>query len=108
MLGDSVLLGAEDQLTEELQASGYTVDYRARPALMLHQSNDDLVAAGTPVGETVIIGLGHNSLWERDRANYDNWAAKFDREADELIATARAASAPSGSSGSPSASRPSP
>jgi hypothetical protein len=28
------------------------------------------------------MGLGHNSLWERDRANYDKWARKFDGEAD--------------------------
>jgi hypothetical protein len=87
VLGDSVLLGAQDQLTAELQASGYIVDYRARPALMLHQSNNDLIGANTPVGDTVIIGLGHNSLWERDRANFDNWARKFDREADALITT---------------------
>ena len=68
VLADSVLLGAEDALEEELGADGYMVDYRGRPALMLHQSNDDLEAAGTPVGDTVVIGLGHNTLWERDRA----------------------------------------
>ncbi len=87
VLGDSVLLGAKDSITAEFEASGYVVDYRARPALMLHQSNNELVAANTPVGATVIVGLGHNSLWERDRANYDRWAAKFDREADALIST---------------------
>ena len=54
---------------------------------MLHQSNEELQAAGTPVGETVVVGLGHNTLWERDRARFDNWAGKFDREADELLAT---------------------
>jgi hypothetical protein len=87
VLADSVLLGAKDAMEEELGADGYRVDFRARPALMLHQSNDDLVAAGTPVGDTVIIGLGHNTLWERDRANFDDWAEKFDREADELLDT---------------------
>ncbi|MET0144535.1 MAG: acyltransferase family protein [Ilumatobacteraceae bacterium] len=87
VLGDSVLLGAQDTLTSELQGSGYIVDYRAHPALMLHQSNNDLIGANTPVGSTVIVGLGHNSLWEKDRVDYDNWAAKFDREADALITT---------------------
>ncbi len=87
VLGDSVLLGAEDAIKEELGAAGYVVDYRARPALMLHQSNDELQAANVPVGDTVIIGLGHNSLWERDRVDFDDWSAKFDREADELLAT---------------------
>ncbi len=87
VLGDSVLLGAKDQMTAELEASGYSVDYRAIPALMLHNATKDLLAANTPVGETVICGLGHNSLWERDRANYDKWAKKFDGEADTLIQT---------------------
>ena len=87
VLGDSVLLGAEDQLTAELEASGYTVDYRAVAAQMLHQGNKALLDAGTPVGETVVIGLGHNSLWERDRQNYDKWARKFNSEADILIQT---------------------
>ena len=87
MLGDSVLLGAKDQLTAELEASGYTVDYRASAAEMIHQGNKALPEAGTPVGETVVVGLGHNSLWERDRANYDKWARKFNGEADELIQT---------------------
>jgi peptidoglycan/LPS O-acetylase OafA/YrhL len=87
VLGDSVLLGAKDQLTAELEASGYTVDYRAKAAEMIHQSNTALLDTNTPVGDTVIIGLGHNSLWERDRANYDKWARKFDGEADALIQT---------------------
>jgi peptidoglycan/LPS O-acetylase OafA/YrhL len=87
VLGDSVLLGAQDSITAELEASGYIVDYRAVAAEMLHQANNALIGTNTPVGETVIIGLGHNSLWERDRANFDNWAAKFDREADALIET---------------------
>ncbi len=87
MLGDSVLLGAKDQLTAELEASGYTVDYRATAAEMIHQGNKALLEAGAPVGETVVVGLGHNSLWERDRVNYDKWARKFNGEADDLIQT---------------------
>jgi peptidoglycan/LPS O-acetylase OafA/YrhL len=87
VLGDSVLLGAKDQITAELQASGYTVDYRAKAAEMIHQGNTSLLDVGTPVGETVVVGLGHNSLWERDRASYDKWARKFDGEADDLIQT---------------------
>jgi peptidoglycan/LPS O-acetylase OafA/YrhL len=90
VLGDSVLLGAEDALTSELEASDYLVDYRATPAWMLDAAEEDIAAAGTPVGETVVIGLGHNSLWERDRGRFDNWAGKFDREADALLATLRA------------------
>jgi acyltransferase-like protein len=87
VIGDSVLKGAQETLTAELEASGYIVDYRATPAWMLDDAEEDIAAAGTPVGSTVIMGLGHNSLWEKDRANFDNWARKFDREADALITT---------------------
>ena len=89
VLADSVLLGAEDALVEDLEDDGYNVDFRGEPALMLHQSNNDLEDGGGPVGETVIVGLGHNSLWERDRARFDEWAEKFDEEADELLDTLR-------------------
>jgi hypothetical protein len=89
VLADSVLLGVEDALVEELEEDGWTVDFRGRPAMMLHQSNNDLEAGGGPVGETVVVGLGHNTLWERDRVRFDEWAEKFDEEADELLATLR-------------------
>jgi hypothetical protein len=88
VLGDSVLLGVEGAFVDELTADGHVVDYRARPAMMLHQATDRLEVADRPIGETVIIGLGHNTLWERDRANFEYWAEKFDREAEELVATA--------------------
>ena len=44
VLADSVLIGAEDALVDELEADGYNVDFRGRPALMLHQSSNDLEA----------------------------------------------------------------
>jgi peptidoglycan/LPS O-acetylase OafA/YrhL len=86
VIGDSVLLGAKPAIEADLERSGWTVDYYARPALMIHQVTDELPAPHLPIGDTVIIGLGHNSLWERDRANYDAWAEQFDAEADELVA----------------------
>ncbi|MGH9270704.1 MAG: hypothetical protein ACRDZ2_05480, partial [Ilumatobacteraceae bacterium] len=89
VLGDSVLLGAEDQITTELSADGYQVDYRAEPAWQLDNALDDITAAGRPVGEVVVLGIGHDSLWERDRAGYDRWAARFDEEADALLAGLR-------------------
>ena len=87
VIGDSVLLGRRGQITAELTASGYLVDYRATPAWMLDDADAEIAAAGTPVGETVVMGLGHNSLWEKDRTDFDRWARKFDREADALVAT---------------------
>jgi len=89
VLGDSVLLGAEEQMSDEFVAAGYGVDYRVKPAWMLDEASEELAATGQPVGSTVVINLGHNTLWERDRANFDNWAGEFDRDADELLATLR-------------------
>ena len=71
VLGDSVLIGAEEQLTAELVADGYGVDYRATPAWMLDDANDEIAADGRPVGPVVVLGVGHNTLWERDRVDYD-------------------------------------
>lgn len=42
-----------------------------------------------PVAPVVVVGLGHNTLWERDRANFDRWASKFDTEAEALIEALR-------------------
>ena len=87
VIGDSVLLGAKPAIEADLERSGWIVDYYARPALMIHQVTDELPAPHLPIGDTVIVGLGHNSLWERDRANYDAWAELFDAEAEDLVAT---------------------
>jgi peptidoglycan/LPS O-acetylase OafA/YrhL len=89
VLADSVLLGAEGALKDDFAAAGLDVEYRARPALMIHQSRAELQQSGARVGRVVIVGLGYNSLWERDRRNYEAYAEKFDREADELITTLR-------------------
>ena len=89
VLADSVLLGAKGSVVKELGQDGWNVDYRGKPAWMLHKARADLEEAGKPVGSVVIVGLGYNSLWEKNRARYDSWAAKFDREADQLIAVLR-------------------
>jgi len=61
------------------------VDYRGHPAIMIKEAVKDLQAAATPVGSVVIIGIGYNSLWQRNRANYSAWANEFDAEAENLI-----------------------
>jgi len=83
MLTDSVALGAQDALTARIP--DWQVEVVGRPALMIHQATDDLLSNRT-VGSVVVVALGYNSLWEKDRARYDAWAEKFDGEADALIA----------------------
>ena len=56
---------------------------------MLKAATPELAADPVPVGSVVVVALGYNSLWGKDRAQYDTWAAQFNREADALIATLR-------------------
>ena len=87
LVTDSVGLGAKDALPKSLP--DWKVDVRGRPALMMNVANKELKAQAQPVGSVAVVALGYNSLWGRDRANYDAWAKKFDREADEVVATLR-------------------
>jgi len=82
-----VVLGAKDVLPGAMP--GWKVDVRGRPALMVKVANKELAAAPVPVGSVAVVALGYNSLWGRDRANYNAWAKKFDSEADTIIATLR-------------------
>lgn len=88
-LGDSVLLGAQGPLKRELEAEGWTVDVRGRPALMVHQAARELAETRVAVSPTVIVGLGYNSLWEREGRNLARWNAQFDREAEGLLKVLR-------------------
>ena len=87
LLTDSVGLGVKDTLPAAVP--DWQVDVRGRPALMLKAANAELAADPAPVGSVVVVALGYNSLWGQDRAQYDTWAAQFNREADALIATLR-------------------
>ena len=84
ILTDSVVLGADRYLPDGFP--GYDYEMLGKPALMLHQVEDVFLPSGKQVGSLVAVGLGYNSLWERDRHRYDKWAARFDEQADEVIA----------------------
>ncbi|MFM7068540.1 MAG: hypothetical protein ACKOYM_03675 [Actinomycetes bacterium] len=87
LITDSVGLGARQALPAALP--GWKVDVRGRPAVMMKVISAELRAQRQPVGAVTVIAVGYNSLWGRDRANFDAWSKKFDREADELVATVR-------------------
>ena len=67
----------------------WRVATRGRPALMIRTAERELSTAGRRVSPLVVVGIGYNSLWERDRRNHDTWAARFDAEARKLVATLR-------------------
>ncbi len=85
LLVDSVLLSAYPGIRKAMPC--WHIAKRGRPALMLRIAEGELRAAGRRVSPIVVIGLGYNSLWERNRRNYGRWATRFDNEAKKLIAT---------------------
>lgn len=87
VLVDSVLLSGEDGVRNVMPCR--RVAFRGRPALMLRIAERELRASGRRVAPLVVVGLGHNSLWERNRHRYRVWAARFDREARRLLQTLR-------------------
>ena len=91
VLNDSVLLSGKDAILRGFPC--WQVRFIGRPALMLRVAEQEIRSSGMRVAPLVVIGIGYNSLWERNRANYARWAARFDGEANRLLATLRRAGA---------------
>ena len=85
LLVDSVLLSAYPGIRRAMPC--WHTAKRGRPALMIRIAENELRASGRRVSPIVVVGLGYNSLWERNRKNYGRWSARFDAEARKLIAT---------------------
>src|SRR5207249_4340310 len=85
VLVDSVLLGGMDALRRTLPR--WHVVQVGHPAVMIHTLNDELRSRGRGVPPLVIVGVGYDSLWERDRRHYAIWAREFDDQARSMLAT---------------------
>lgn len=64
--------------------SGWKVEVLGRPALMVKQVVPEFLNARS-VGSVVVIGLGYNSLFEKDRRNFERWSGLWDRGAERLL-----------------------
>ena len=87
MLVDSVLLSGKRALRAKRPC--WRVSIRGRPALMVGVAERALRSRGRRVAPLVVVGLGYNSLWERGGRRHAYWAARFDREATDLLRTLR-------------------
>ena len=87
VLVDSVLLGGTVAMRERFRR--WRIEIVGEPAVMLPAMEDRIAARSRPVARLVVIGIGYNSLWQRNRRNYSSWARKFDTEATALLATLR-------------------
>ena len=88
VITDSVVLGARSYLPARLR--GWKVQFQGFPALTLQTADTELRAASRPVGSVVVLALGYNSNWQRNRQMYDFFAKQFDENADRLIDTVKA------------------
>jgi hypothetical protein len=91
VVSDSVLLSGEAALHRGFPC--WHVHLIGRPALMLAQAERQIRTSGRRVAPLVVVGVGYNSLWERNRLHHARWAARFDAEAARLLATLRRAGA---------------
>ncbi|MEI9939806.1 MAG: acyltransferase family protein [Pseudomonadota bacterium] len=90
LLSDSVGLGLSRALPAALP--GWKVEILGRPALMVKQVVPEFLNARA-VGSVVVIALGYNSLFERDRKNYAHWSGIWDRSAERLLSDLKACGA---------------
>ncbi len=82
LLSDSVGLALSKALPAALP--GWKVEVLGRPALMVKQVVPEFLNA-RGVGTVVVVALGYNSLFEKDRKNYERWSGIWDRSAERLV-----------------------
>lgn len=87
VLTDSVTLPIRKPL--EARMPGYRVEVVGRPALMVKQVVGEFLK-DRGVGSIVVIGLAYNSLFEKERKNFDTWSRRWDRDAERLLGDLRA------------------
>lgn len=87
VLVDSVLLSGKRAIRSGNRCR--SIGLRGRPAWMIKQAERELRTDGRRVAPLVVIGIGYNSLFQRNRRRYDYWARRWDREAARLLATLR-------------------
>jgi len=90
LLSDSVGLDLSRALPAALP--GWRVEVLGRPALMVKQVVPEFLNA-RGVGSVVVIALAYNSLFERDRKNYERWSGIWDRGAERLVSDLKACGA---------------
>jgi peptidoglycan/LPS O-acetylase OafA/YrhL len=86
LLTDSVTLGVKQALPAAMP--DWKVEFVGRPALMVKQVVPEFLK-DRKVGSVVVVGLAYNSLFEKNRRNYDKWSETWDKEAERLLSDLR-------------------
>lgn len=87
VLVDSVLLSGKGAIRRANRCRA--VSLRGRPAWMIKHATAELARDRRRIAPLVVIGIGYNSLFQRNRRRYAYWARRWDREAARLLAVLR-------------------
>ena len=87
LVTDSVGLGSVATLRETMPR--WRIRVIGTPALMVDDAASRLQGMAR-LDEVVVVALGYNSLWRRDRVDYGYFSARFDRAAERLVRVIRA------------------
>jgi hypothetical protein len=87
ILVDSVLLSGKRAIRAGNRCRA--IRLRGRPAWMIKHAAAEIGSSRRRVAPLVVIGIGYNSLFQRNRRRYDYWARRWDREARLLLRTLR-------------------
>lgn len=87
ILVDSVLLSGKRAILRAHRCN--PIGWRGRPAWMIKHAATEIGQSRRRVAPLVVIGIGYNSLFQRNRRRYDYWARRWDREAAWLLRTLR-------------------
>jgi formylglycine-generating enzyme required for sulfatase activity len=81
VIGDSVMLGAKPYLSKAFP--DWQVTFAGRPALMVRKAIEELPPG--PLGSVAVVALGYNSLWQKDRQNFQIWSDRFDKNIEDML-----------------------
>jgi formylglycine-generating enzyme required for sulfatase activity len=85
VIADSVMLGAKPALMKGLP--DWQLNFLARPALMIPAATKELPPT---VGSVVVVAIGYNTLWQKNRQNFQRWADAFDKSAETMLTALKA------------------
>ena len=85
VVSDSVMLGAKPALARGIP--DWQMIYLGRPALMIPKALEELPPS---VGSVAVVALGYNTLWEKERKNFNRWADAFDKSAEAMLTALKA------------------
>ena len=85
VITDSVVLGAKFAIGKNFKTIGWKSTVDGRPAMMIKAGISEYVKTHPKLPENAVVALGYNSLWEKDKKNFEKWTKRFDGEVEAML-----------------------